>query len=148
MNKLKNPTYPSGSNLFKGKGVILTAAAGAGIGFASAKRFLEEGADIVISDAHETRLADATKNLSDLNLGKVASILCDVMTSQRIEATFPKLRSERFLVASANLVSCASEITISAPSSRNRFAEANPIPAPAAAVKITPFPLKRLLPDG
>ena len=88
MNKLKNPTYPSGTNLFKGKGVILTAAAGAGIGFASAKRFLEEGADIVISDVHETRLADATKNLLDLDLGKVSSILCDVTDDKAIDDLF------------------------------------------------------------
>jgi len=48
VNKLQTPSYPLGRNLFKGKGIVLTAAAGAGIGFATAKRFLEEGADIVI----------------------------------------------------------------------------------------------------
>ena len=42
MNDLSNPTYPIASNLFKEKKVVVTASAGAGIGFATAKRFLEE----------------------------------------------------------------------------------------------------------
>ena len=34
----------------------MTAAAGAGIGFSTAKRFLEEGANVFISDVHQGRL--------------------------------------------------------------------------------------------
>ena len=39
--------------------VVVTAAAGTGIGFAAAKRCAEEGAVVVISDAHERRLGEA-----------------------------------------------------------------------------------------
>ena len=38
-----------------GKTVLVTAAAGTGIGFATAKRCVEEGAQVVISDKHERR---------------------------------------------------------------------------------------------
>ena len=43
MNNLMNPEYPIGRNLFKDKNILITAAAGSGIGFSTAKRFLEEG---------------------------------------------------------------------------------------------------------
>jgi 3-oxoacyl-[acyl-carrier protein] reductase len=58
MNRV--PSYVPGHGLLKGKSVVVTAAAGAGIGFATAKRCLEEGARlIVLADIHERRLADA-----------------------------------------------------------------------------------------
>ena len=45
-----------GHGLLTGKVVVVTAAAGTGIGFATAKRCVEEGATVVVSDAHERRL--------------------------------------------------------------------------------------------
>ena len=45
---------------------MVTAAAGTGIGFATAKRCVEEGATVVISDAHERRLGEAADALADL----------------------------------------------------------------------------------
>ena len=39
-------------NLLDGKTVLVTAAAGTGIGFAAAQRCAEEGARVVLSDAH------------------------------------------------------------------------------------------------
>ena len=53
------PPYPDGHDLLAGKGVVVTAAAGTGIGFATAKRCAEEGARVVISDHHERRLGEA-----------------------------------------------------------------------------------------
>ncbi|HEX4654635.1 MAG TPA: short chain dehydrogenase, partial [Mycobacteriales bacterium] len=38
------PPYPAGHQLLEGKTVLVTAAAGTGIGFATAKRCAEEGA--------------------------------------------------------------------------------------------------------
>ena len=56
----RTPTYVSGHGLLEGKNVLVTAAAGAGIGYASAVRSAEEGAaEIVISDIHERRLGEA-----------------------------------------------------------------------------------------
>ena len=47
------PAYVPGHQLLAGRAVLLTAAAGAGIGFAAAKKSLEEGATcVVISDIH------------------------------------------------------------------------------------------------
>ena len=51
------PPYVAGHNLLAGKSVLITAAAGAGIGFAAATRAAEEGARaVMISDIHEGRL--------------------------------------------------------------------------------------------
>ena len=41
--------YPEPKGLLKGKTVLITAAAGTGIGFATAKRCAEEGARIFVS---------------------------------------------------------------------------------------------------
>ena len=80
--------------LLEGKSVLVTAAAGAGIGYATAKRCLEEGATVFVSDKHERRLAEAASQLA--SFGKVAgSVACDVtveddvqeMLAQAIEAT-------------------------------------------------------------
>ena len=50
------PEYPPGRGLLAGKTVLVTAAAGTGIGFATAKRCVEEGARVAITDIHERRL--------------------------------------------------------------------------------------------
>jgi 3-oxoacyl-[acyl-carrier protein] reductase len=57
------PVYPPGRNLLAGKTVLITAAAGTGIGFATAKRAVEEGARVVISDIHQRRLQEALDQL-------------------------------------------------------------------------------------
>jgi 3-oxoacyl-[acyl-carrier protein] reductase len=54
----------TGHDLLAGKSVLVTAAAGAGIGFATARRCAEEGARVVISDIHERRLAEAASELN------------------------------------------------------------------------------------
>ena len=66
------PDYPTGHGLLAGKTAVITAAAGGGIGLATARRFQEEGARILISDAHPRRLAEAAESLG------VDSIPCDV----------------------------------------------------------------------
>jgi 3-oxoacyl-[acyl-carrier protein] reductase len=61
---LKSPDYVPGHGLIKGKSVLVTAAAGAGIGFSAATKAVEEGARaIVLSDIHEGRLAAAVEKL-------------------------------------------------------------------------------------
>jgi 3-oxoacyl-[acyl-carrier protein] reductase len=61
---LKSPEYVTGHGLIKGKSVLVTAAAGAGIGFSAATRAAEEGARaIVLSDIHEGRLSAAVEKL-------------------------------------------------------------------------------------
>mgnify|MGYP002701078618 FL=1 len=58
------PPYVEGHNLLAGKTVLVTAAAGKGIGFATAKKCLEEGARVMISDIHDRRLAEAADALA------------------------------------------------------------------------------------
>ena len=58
------PEYPPGRGLLAGKTVLITAAAGTGIGFATAKRAVEEGARVVVSDIHERRLREAADQLA------------------------------------------------------------------------------------
>ena len=57
------PHYPPGRGLLAGKTVLVTAAAGTGIGFATAKRCVEEGAQVAISDIHERRLGESAAKL-------------------------------------------------------------------------------------
>ncbi len=63
---LKTPEYVEGRGLIKGKSVLITAAAGAGIGFSAATRAAEEGARaIVLSDIHAKRLDAAVEKLKE-----------------------------------------------------------------------------------
>ncbi|QFU91797.1 SDR family oxidoreductase [Amycolatopsis sp. YIM 10] len=78
------PEYPPGHDLLAGKVVVITAAAGTGIGSAVAKRCLEEGASVVISDWHERRLAEKAAELAEL--GKVHAIACDVTNEDQVQA--------------------------------------------------------------
>jgi 3-oxoacyl-[acyl-carrier protein] reductase len=57
------PEYPPGRGLLAGKTVLVTAAAGTGIGFATAKRCVEEGARVAITDIHARRLAESASEL-------------------------------------------------------------------------------------
>ena len=82
------PPYVDGHNLLAGKSVLITAAAGAGIGFAAATRAAQEGArGIVISDIHEGRLDKAVDALkADTGLGDVHGKLADVTAEDDVRA--------------------------------------------------------------
>ena len=90
MNNLMNPKYPEGKNLFKDQNILITAAAGSGIGFSTAKRFVEEGANIFISDVHQGRLDEAIQSLRKLDMGEVNGCLCNVTKDEEIESMFKK----------------------------------------------------------
>ena len=79
------PAYPPPHGLLAGKTALVTAAAGTGIGFAVAKRCAEEGARIVLSDAHERRLGEAAEQLGD---AVVAAIPCNVTVEEQVQALF------------------------------------------------------------
>ena len=82
------PEYVEGHNLLAGKSVLITAAAGAGIGFAAAKRVVEEGARaLVISDIHQGRLDAAVETLSVLSAGcQVNGMMADVTDETAVQA--------------------------------------------------------------
>jgi 3-oxoacyl-[acyl-carrier protein] reductase len=79
------PAYPEGRRLLDGKVVLVTAAAGTGIGFATAKRAAEEGARLVISDVHERRLGEAAERLAPLCPTPPVARLCDVTREEEVE---------------------------------------------------------------
>ncbi len=80
------PEYPAAHGLLAGKTVLVTAAAGTGIGFAAAKRCVEEGARVVLSDAHERRLGEAAEELGSSAV--VAAIPCNVTDETQVQALF------------------------------------------------------------
>ena len=82
------PNYVPGHNLLAGKSVLITAAAGAGIGFAAAQKSVEEGARaLVISDVHEGRLAQAVETLQAINPEcAVSGKLCNVTVEDDVQA--------------------------------------------------------------
>lgn len=82
------PQYPAGHRLLDGKSVLVTAAAGTGIGFATAKRCAEEGARIVISDKHERRLGEAAEQLADIASERPVAIPCDVTNEEDVQRLF------------------------------------------------------------
>lgn len=85
---LKNPDYVEGRDLIKGKSVLITAAAGAGIGFSAATRAAEEGARaIVLSDIHEGRLqASIDKLKQETGLQEVYGKVCNVAVEEDVQA--------------------------------------------------------------
>jgi 3-oxoacyl-[acyl-carrier protein] reductase len=81
------PEPPPGRDMLAGKVVVITAAAGAGIGSAAARRCLEEGAKVVISDQHEARLAAFESELAASYGGdRVWSARCDVTDDEQVQA--------------------------------------------------------------
>ena len=77
---------PPGRDLLAGKVVVVTAAAGTGIGSAVAGRCLAEGAQVVISDRHERRLAAARDELARAHGDRVCSQACDVTDEAQVGA--------------------------------------------------------------
>ncbi|MFE9045001.1 SDR family oxidoreductase [Streptomyces sp. NPDC007818] len=81
------PPYLPGHGLLAGRTAVVTAAAGAGIGGATARRLLEEGARVVISDAHARRLKESEAELAAaFGAGQVASLPCDVTDENQVAA--------------------------------------------------------------
>jgi 3-oxoacyl-[acyl-carrier protein] reductase len=80
------PTPPAGRALLAGKIVLVTAAAGTGIGNATARRCVEEGATVVLSDAHERRLGEAADELTEVAAGvRPLTIVCDVTVEEQVQ---------------------------------------------------------------
>jgi len=79
------PPYPPARDLLAGKTVLVTAAAGTGIGFAAAKRCAEEGAEVMVSDRHVERLATAAEQLEDVLGHRAPSVPCDVTDETQVQ---------------------------------------------------------------
>jgi len=79
------PRYVEGHHLLDGKTVLVTAAAGTGIGFATARRCAEEGAMVMISDIHERRLNEAADELERLSGARPPQLLCNVTKEEEVQ---------------------------------------------------------------
>jgi 3-oxoacyl-[acyl-carrier protein] reductase len=81
------PDPPAGHGLLADKVVVVTAAAGTGIGSAAARRCLDEGARVVLSDRHERRLAETTEVLAaEHGDESVVARTCDVTDDEQVRA--------------------------------------------------------------
>jgi len=80
------PPYPQGRSLLAGKRVLITAAAGTGIGYSTARRCVEEGAQVFVSDIHERRLGEAVERLKSAGDGVAGGKTCDVTKEADVRA--------------------------------------------------------------
>ncbi len=80
-----SPPYPTPRDLLNGKTVVVTAAAGTGIGFSVAKRAAEEGARVLISDFHERRLGEAADAIAEAVGKRPATFVCDVTNQAHVD---------------------------------------------------------------
>jgi 3-oxoacyl-[acyl-carrier protein] reductase len=84
-----------GHGLLGGKTVLVTAAAGTGIGFATAKRCLEEGAaTVVVSDRHERRLREAVEALEEVSGGRALGVPGDVTVQPDVDRMYGTAAAE------------------------------------------------------
>lgn len=81
-----SPAYPRARGLLEGRTVLITAAAGTGIGSATARRCLEEGARVMLSDAHASRLDQTVKSLAPVGKTPPLSHPCDVTVESQVQA--------------------------------------------------------------
>ncbi|MEU4171841.1 SDR family oxidoreductase [Streptomyces sp. NPDC026665] len=89
MSDVESPAYVPGHGLLKGRTAVITAAAGAGIGGATARRFLEEGARVLISDTHTRRLKETAETLAAaFGPDRIAAQPCDVTAEDQVQALF------------------------------------------------------------
>ena len=86
MTAARPGVQPARHRLLAGKTVLVTAAAGTGIGFATARRCAEEGATIMLSDLHARRLESCADELEDELGCPVHREVCDVRSQAAVEA--------------------------------------------------------------
>jgi 3-oxoacyl-[acyl-carrier protein] reductase len=90
------PEYVPPHGLLAGRRVVITAAAGAGIGAATVRRFLEEGAALVVmGDTHAGRLEAASTALgAEFGAERVRWAVCDVTVEEDVQALLDLAESD------------------------------------------------------
>ncbi len=81
--------------LLQDKTVLVTAAAGTGIGFATARRCAEEGAFVILSDRHARRLNEAAERLEDVMGERPPVVVCDVTVQSEVETMMAVATTQR-----------------------------------------------------
>ena len=82
----ESPAYVGGHGLLAGKTVVVTAAAGTGIGSAVARKAIEEGATVLISDFHERRLGETADRLAEETGTRPDTQVCNVTDEAQVQA--------------------------------------------------------------
>lgn len=77
------------------KVAVVTAAAGAGIGAAIARRLAADGYDVVVTDAHERRSGELAAELGDAHGRDFLSLPLDVTDAAAVEAVMNRVADER-----------------------------------------------------
>lgn len=96
---------------------VITGAAGAGIGQATARRFAQEGAHIVVSDTHPRRTDEVAQAIAAEYGVNTLGVLCDVLSREQVEnlvqQTVNRFGRVDILVNNAgrNMLSPVSEMT-------------------------------------
>lgn len=85
---------PAPRGLLAGRVAVVTAAAGSGIGYATARRFAREGAAVMLSDRHERRLAEARERLAAEVATPVAAWPCDVTDGTQVDALYDQVENQ------------------------------------------------------
>ena len=88
------PEYVPGHGLLAGRMVVVTAAAGTGIGSAVARKAAEEGASVLISDIHERRLDETADRLAEETGSRPITAVCDVTSEDDVLALFATAERE------------------------------------------------------
>lgn len=89
------PAETPSHGLLLGKKVVVTAAAGTGIGFATARRALLEGADVLVSDWHERRLGETAQKLAEEFPDQtITQAACNVQATAEVDALIDRAASE------------------------------------------------------
>ena len=83
-----HPQYVAGRGLLKGRSVLITAAAGAGMGFSAARRCAEEGCRaLMVSGSRRRRLDEAGARLKEeTGLAEIYGQLCNVTNEEEVQA--------------------------------------------------------------
>ena len=80
------PDYVPGHGLLADKTVVVTAAAGTGIGSAVARKAIEEGATVMISDFHARRLDETAAQLGEETGTRPETQVCNVTVEDDVGA--------------------------------------------------------------
>ena len=85
MTSANHPDYVPGHGLLTDKSVVVTAAAGTGIGSAVARKAIEEGGRVLISDFHERRLEETADRLAEETGTRPDTQVCNVTDEAQVQ---------------------------------------------------------------
>src|SRR4051812_29901029 len=65
--------------------VVIVTGAASGIGFATARRFAKDGANVVLVGLHQDKLADAAAQVRAAGAADTLAVVCDVSVEADVE---------------------------------------------------------------